>query len=235
MEANHLKKPGQQIRNRDIFLQKINGLVFGDSEKDGILRGRNFYHKALGIALQFPENWRVENSPSRLVAIAPESLASLQLTTTDINRRISPRQFMLQRMKLSDLANGEPIHQGVIEGYTAIADARTPYGARRTRFIVLYLHDKAYIFAGAAKDTNKPFRFDRDIIATAKSFHVLRPDEVPLATALKIHVIRSNGLSFHQLAQQSRITNYPEEQLRLLNALYPTGEPRPGQLIKIVK
>ena len=235
MEANHLKISGHPLSHRDRFLHEIEGLVFGDSEKDGILRGRNFYHKALGIAVRFPARWRVKNTSSRLLAIAPMNVASLQITVTDINRRISPREFMLQRMKLSELTNGEQVHQGEINGYTAIADARTPYGTRRTRFVVLYLHNKAYIFAGAAKDTDKPFQFDNEIINTAKSFHVLRPAETALATALKVHIITADGQSFAQLAQQSRISNSPEQQLRLLNGLYPKGEPRPGQLLKIVK
>jgi predicted Zn-dependent protease len=30
------------------------------------------------------------------------------------------------------------------------------------------------------------------------------------------------------------LPNYPEDELRVINGLYPQGEPEPGQLIKII-
>jgi predicted Zn-dependent protease len=36
------------------------------------------------------------------------------------------------------------------------------------------------------------------------------------------------------LAAQSDLPNYPEDELRVINGLYPKGEPEPGQLIKII-
>jgi len=234
-KAEKLRRGTGQRLNRDIFLKQIDGLVFGDSEKDGIFRGQNFYHKDLRIAATFPKGWRVKNLPDRLLAVAPKNAATLQMTVTDINRRISPRQFMQTRLKLKNMRNGENVHQKGMKGYTAIADASTPFGKRDTRFIVLFYRDKAYIFAGAAKNARKPFAFDNAIINTAKSFRPLRNKEIPLATALRINVIRNANQNMSALAKSSRITNFPEEQLRLLNGLYPTGEPRANQSLKIVK
>lgn len=43
------------------------------------------------------------------------------------------------------------------------------------------------------------------------------------------------GDSFASLAKRSGIPKYAEQKIRLLNGLFPKGEPRPGQLIKIVQ
>lgn len=52
----------------------------------------------------------------------------------------------------------------------------------------------------------------------------------------QIRVITARpGETFASLARQSNIPKYEIERLRLLNGLFPNGEPRPGQLIKIVK
>ena len=40
--------------------------------------------------------------------------------------------------------------------------------------------------------------------------------------------------TMEDLASQSPITNYALDKLRVMNGLYPNGQPEPGQLIKIV-
>ena len=50
-------------RNRDGYLEHIDGIVVGDNPKDGIVRGNAFLHPALRFALEFPEGWEVMNTP----------------------------------------------------------------------------------------------------------------------------------------------------------------------------
>jgi predicted Zn-dependent protease len=225
------------ITNGTGFLQRLDGLTFGDGEREGIRRGRHFYHKQLQFALSFPNDWRVENRPDRILAVAPSNKAVLQMLAMDINRRVTPREFMEIRLKLKGLTHGESIRNADgMDGYTAITTVNTPYGKRQTRFVVLYHREKAYVFAGAAKDTAKPFAYDATFLSTAKTFHALRNDEQQLATPLKIEILTAgSNTRFNQLAKGSRISHHPEEQLRLLNQMYPKGEPHSKQLIKVVE
>jgi predicted Zn-dependent protease len=161
----------------------------------------------------------------------------MQITIEDINKRLSPRDFMLQRMKLSNLSHGENTRNADgMQGYTAIATVNTSFGQRKTRFVVVYYDNRAYIFAGVAKSTSEPYQFDRQFIEVAKSLRRLRSNEAALAEPLKIQIIKAGANTrFNSLARQSRITNNAEQQLRLLNQRYPRGEPGTGQIIKIVK
>jgi predicted Zn-dependent protease len=43
------------------------------------------------------------------------------------------------------------------------------------------------------------------------------------------------GENFASLAQTSRLRNNAEMHLRVLNGLFPNGEPRPGQLLKTIQ
>jgi predicted Zn-dependent protease len=85
-----------QQRNRDqhAYFMNINGMTFGDSEKQGIRSGNNFYHLAMGFALSFPKQWHINNNPASLHAIAPNGDAAIQVTVTDINKKLSPKQFV---------------------------------------------------------------------------------------------------------------------------------------------
>jgi predicted Zn-dependent protease len=72
--------------------------------------------------------------------------------------------------------------------------------------------------------------------ATAKSLHPLTAAEKKLAAGMELDIIRApKGTTWSKLAQHSPVTNYPEEQLRLLNDQYPTGEPREAEILKIVR
>jgi predicted Zn-dependent protease len=100
---------------------------------------------------------------------------------------------------------------------------------------VLYFNTKAYIFYGAAKDANKSYAYDREFVSTARSFHALTAQERSLAREKKIRLQRAGaGTRFGDLARNSPINDHPLEQLRLLNGLYPTGEPATGSWVKVV-
>ena len=220
--AEKFRQPGTARNGRDSYLRAIDGLAFGDSEKEGITRNNRFYHRELDFGLTFPEGWRIENRKDRVIAIAPGNTGLVQLTITDLNRRISPQAFMKQRMKLENMTTGREIRVDGLKGYTAIADGKTRWGARRVRYTVLFRNDSAWIIAGAAKARNGLKKYDQAILDTARSFHGLSKAERKLAAGKRLKVIKaSRGTRYSGLAKQSPVTHLPEAQLRLLNGHYP--------------
>lgn len=215
------------------FLRHLEGLTFGPGARDGILRGRNFYHRDLDIGLTFPAGWRVENQPERLLAIAPQQAAVLQVDVSDLNQRQTPQRYLEQRFKTDTLAGGEALGT---DGYSAIIPLNTSIGRREARVTALFNAKRVYLFVGIAKEAAAERRFDDPFLATARSLHTLSAAERALAQPLRIHIITAvRGTTFEQLAAQSRIPNHALEQLRLMNDRYPRGEPAAGEPLKIVK
>lgn len=234
--ATKFANPNARTTNTEAFIQRQDGLVFGDGEREGIRRGNRFYHLELDFALAFPEGWRVENKPDRLLAQSRDNDGLMQFSMEDLNKRIPPVDFLRERLKLQNMRNGESIKLEGMEGYTALADQNTPFGQLPVRFVVLYRGDKALIFAGLSKTKGQPYRFDAEILQTARSFHRLSDSERALARAQRLQIIRANANTrFASLARESALPNHPEAQLRLLNGHYPDGEPAPGELVKIVR
>jgi predicted Zn-dependent protease len=230
-------KSGATTRiGRDSFLLRLDGVTFGDSDREGIVRDNRFYHKDMDISLTFPKDWHINNQAQKIIATPKSKDGLIQMTVADIKGQQSPQQFMKQRMQLENMRQGETFTTAGLKGYTAVADGNTPYGARRVRYVVIYRDGSAYIFAGAASDRNKARRYDAAILATAKSLHPLTAAEKKLATENKLDIIRATrGMTYAGLARRSPINDYPEEQLRLLNDQYPTGEPAPDRLLKVVR
>jgi predicted Zn-dependent protease len=235
----HAKKyhdPSLTYTGRETYLQQTNGLIFGDSPKEGLVRGRNFYHTDLGFALQLPENWNVTNQPQQLIITAPGGSAIMQMAVEDINKRITPREFMVTRLGLKKLGHDTALNINGLDAHTGLAPINTSLGSRTARFTVIYFNDRAYILAGITKDPNKAADFDPYFLDSAQSFHAMTENEHDLASPLRIETIETGAdTRFSTLARQSPLATFPEEQLRLINAMYPHGEPAPGTLLKIIK
>ncbi len=220
---------------RDKFLAQLDGIVFGDSARQGIRYNQKFFHKKLGFALEFPPGWRIENRPKQVEAVSRDNNAVMALTVEDLNRHISPREFMLRRLHLKKIKQEGPLTGTDLEGYTVIARIHGPFGSRDTRVTVIYFNDKAYIFHATGKTDSAFKAADELFLQTARSFHALTGGEHKLAEGLRIEIIETNeNDSFTQLAMDSPIPNYPARILRLINDKYPEGQPGTGKL-KVIR
>lgn len=234
--ANKYYDPSLTFVGRETYLDKIDGMVFGDSVKEGILRGDYFYHADLGFTLLVPHNWNVTNRPDQLLITAPGGSAIMQLAVEDINKRISPREFMLTRLGLKKLDHDQALNINGLQAHTGLAPINTSFGGRLARFTVIYFNDRAYILAGVSKDPKSGAENDRYFLETAQSFHAMTDNERTLAQPLRLKIVQAeSNTSFRVLADDSPLESFPEEQLRLINALYPQGEPQPGMLMKVIE
>src|SRR5213078_59500 len=59
------------VTDRDKYLSRMTGLVWGDSPEQGIVRGSSFLHKGLRIAFDFPQGWSIENGQTQVAAKEP--------------------------------------------------------------------------------------------------------------------------------------------------------------------
>lgn len=218
------------------YMAYIDNLVYGDSPRDGILRGRRFFHGDLNFSMMFPKQWNVSNLPDRILLTAPGGGAIIQITAEDINKKLSPRNFMIQRMGLNNLENEAALNINGLEAHTGISVINTKEGPRPTRFTVIYYDQRAYIVAGTSKVASNLQKYDQAIMETAKSFHALTENEKELAKPLRLKIVKATDETrFEDLAKHSSLDSHAESQLRLLNAMYPSGEPKKDELLKIVE
>lgn len=233
--AKQYASPNATANHVQEFLDQLEGLTFGDGERDGIRRGNHFYHSALNFALEFPTGWRVDNGADRLIAQSRDGEGMLQFTLQDRNKKTSPEEFLRAQLG-TNLRQGETIQHAGMQGYTALADQKTPFGQLPVRYVVLFRDNQALIFAGLSKTKNQPYKYDALVLQTVRSFHPLSEAERALAHAQRLHLIRATASTrFATLASESPLPDYAESRLRLLNAHYPKGEPKPGDTLKIVR
>ncbi len=67
------------ITNRDVYLQHIAGLTYGEDPRQGFFEGSTFYHPDLRFQLTYPQGWQTQNAPDAVVAMSPQQDAIIQL------------------------------------------------------------------------------------------------------------------------------------------------------------
>lgn len=223
--AEKFKQPNPRQTNPDEFLAVLEGVDFGSSEEQGILRGREFYHKPLDLGLTFPSGWKVDNQPTRLVAISPGQDQIVMVTIG--SSASSPEQYL--RSNFQNLQGVQSIENS---GYTGVAQVNTQSGPQSVRVAATNHQGKIIDVRGLAK-SKLP---DDQVFSIVRSVRGLNAEERRLASAKKIDLIRAKpGDTFASLARDSDLDEYAEEQLRLLNGAYPDGEPKAGKLVKIIR
>ncbi len=77
---------------------------------------------------------------------------------------------------------------------------------------------------------------DEQFMAVIGSLRPLKVAERALAEPLRLQLVRAKrGQSMAGLARQSKLPGDAEATLRLLNNLYPSGEPKAGDWLKLVR
>lgn len=222
---------GNQEVGRDRFLQMLDGLVFGDSAASGIRRGRHFYHGELDFTLTYPQGWQLVNRPDVLIGHTPDEQAFIAMTLEAVDKRLSPAEFLRQRVGNQRLVAGEELRLGAQQGYTAVLQ-----GQSARRVAVIYRGDNAYLFVAAVKGRASLEAEDQRFLEVIRSYRPLKAAERKLAEPVRLHLVRVKaGQSMTGLASGAPLAADGEAQLRLLNGLYPRGEPRPGQWLKTLR
>ena len=223
---------------RDTYLTRIDGLPLGPSGEQGIVRGNRFYHGAMGFTMAFPSGWIIQNQPQKLIGAPPQKDALLQVMVQAPAPGMGPREMLLQGLRNVPLVDPQPLEVNGLPGYTAIArDIQLPWGNRGpARYAVVFMNNLGYVFMGAARTGSALSAQDPLMMSSIKTFRRLKDRELELAEPRRIKVVQAApGTTIASLARGSPIPKHPAETLRILNDLYPAGEPRPGEPLKVVK
>ncbi|HLD14744.1 MAG TPA: M48 family metalloprotease [Burkholderiales bacterium] len=235
-EANRFKTGATTQLARDDYLKHLDGVVFGDSPREGVRRGSSFYHRDLNFAVDFPASWKIANQPKAVVATAPDRAARLDFSVANIGKANHPREFIDTRLKTGDLARTGKVEGSKLTSHTGVAHINTPFGKRDTRVSVLFHGPKAFVLFGTTKEAGQLDRYDAQFLATARSLRPLSEADKKLANGLRLRTKKAvTGDSFASLAKKSPLNQHGESILRLINARFPEGEPKPGEVIKVIE
>ncbi len=216
------------------FRAAIDGLVVGASSANQTRDERNrYYQTLLGYTLVFPNDWEVSETTTTVTAENP-AVGNLRIEVQRIRDNVEPRVYMRDVLGVTGLQKSEGLSQYRLIGHTGITT--NPETGNPQRVAAIYFGPRVFIFRGDILDSSAVDEVDDLLLTSIRSFRAIQRGEAGAAGEAKIRFVQvGEGFDFSALARQSRIANYPEETLRLLNGYYPTGTPEPGSWIKLVE
>ncbi len=222
---------GQQEVNREAFLRHLEGLPFGDSAETGVRRGHRFYHAKLNFTLAFPEGWSLLNRPDALIGHTADQQAFIAMTLEDNPQKLTPAELLRQRVGSQRLVATVELQQAGLKGYSAVIP-----GNAAKRVAVIQHGAGAYLFVAAVRGRAALASQDEQFLSVIKSFRPMTRAEYQQAQPLRLHRVKArSGQTIEALAKGSKLPGDALATLRLLNNLYPDGEPKPGDWLKVVR
>jgi predicted Zn-dependent protease len=229
------KVPGKPVVDEAQYLTRIDGMIFGDSPSEGIIRGSQFLHPDLRLALSFPPRWDIQNTKTHVLAKAPErdNYLLLQLvpnargSVEDIARASMAnagfRQLNGDRARINGTDAYVGVWQGSMEGLGAVV----------TRTAHIAYNDNVYMLAGIAP-TNQFEAADREFAAAIRSFRPLSASEASgiRPNRVDLYTVRAND-TWQGLSERNGGVVKPST-LAIMNDYDPSQPPRAGDRIKVV-
>jgi predicted Zn-dependent protease len=225
----------QPIVDEAGYLNRIDGMIYGDNPSEGIVRGNTFLHPDLRLALTFPAGWDVQNTKTQVAAQAPgrENYVLLQLVQNgrgsiediaqDSMAGAGFRQLDGERTRI----NGSDAYVGRWQG--------SMQGLGNTVALAAYIvHERSvYMLAGVAPSSQYQ-SVEREFNRTIGSFRRLSAAEAAAIhpNRLDLYVVRGSE-TWQSIAQRTGGIVRPST-LAIMNDYEPSQPPRSGDRIKVV-
>ncbi len=229
--------PDAKRINRVQYLERLQGLVFGDNPKDGIVRGSEFLHPLLRIGMKFPDGWELTNTEQAVMAQEPGTEHFMVLQEVEQARGRSVGDVAMEAMRKAGYTvvdgslqsiNGNQAHVGLYRG-----DAKGA-GKVMMRAAHIAIGRQIYVVAGFAPE--KEFDLvDRDIQPSLQTFRQLSPSEASNVrpNRVEFYVVRQ-GDSWQSIAARQGKGFVNAATLAIMNDHEVQVQPQAGDRVKIV-
>ena len=223
------------MRPREVYLRKIDGMLYGDNPDEGVVRGRQFLHSALRFAFEVPPGFQIVNSPQAVAARGPQGAAIIfdrGKTATSASMTAYLTRVWAKGVALQDV---EAITINGLPAATGRTRQDTEQGTRDIRLVAIRYDDKTIYRMLFATPPRATAGLAENLRRTTYSFRKLTPQEAAAIKPLRlrIHTVRA-GETPQSIAGRMPFEKYALERFLVLNGLSANSTLQPGQKVKIV-
>lgn len=223
--------------NRESYLKRIEGLIYGEDPKQGYLENNVFYHPELKLQFNTPQGWNYQNTPQKVQLAPKDGKALLMMTLSPGNSLQEAASNLIQKNNLQVIES----NQITVNGLNAISmtadvkpEQQQQASSVRTLSYLIQYNKNIYLILGASSvsDFNN---YSPIFLQSMKNFKELK-DASKLnkqPERIRIKPVKQSGT----LKQALNSYNMPEnkqEEISLLNGMLLTDKVTAGSLIKIL-
>ncbi|MCB9070520.1 MAG: M48 family metalloprotease [Calditrichae bacterium] len=219
--------------NREKYLRKIDGLIFGDDPRQGYAEEGFFYHPELKFQFPVPADWQVVNTPSQVqIANSDQNAVILFQLAQQNTARAAADNFVTQAnaQKVSD--DAMRVHS--LNAVRLVSDVNSNDGVLRVVSYFIEYEGRVYLFHGLSNKLNFS-RYGDTMENCMRGFNRLtnpqkinvEPNRIRIKTVAKTGTLESTLQSFGVAADKMELHS-------LLNGMELNSTVQANSLIKVV-
>ena len=166
------KKPGEYFVKRNEYLDRINGIVFGNDPRQGYVKNGIFYHPEMKFKFPAPKDWQLNNQPKQVTMSPEKQDAVLIFNLADgANPKEAAAAFAEQNgVTVASSANFSA------DGVTGFKQLGQMAGQQKEMGIASYfipMHERIYVFHGLSAPADLT-AYEATFTSTAKGFGAVK-------------------------------------------------------------
>ena len=229
--------PDELREPREDIWSLLKGLKFGGERQSGLLKPHVFFERSTRLVIEYPPDWQVRYAPPQVIGEDPKGadVGWISVTRYPRGEDFEHEKFVTETLKRTDIESSEDVQVGP---YMVHLYHLTTTGSRNLTAILGIVERGSDIFAirGEAGADGDRTEFRADFDQVVQGIRDLRPSDLQQDVRASLQIVMANpGDTYQSLATNSAIRTRPVDTLRLINGDYPSGEPRPGDYIKIIQ
>ena len=231
--TNAKKYPAATYRNAEGHLNAINGMLYDDDPKEGVIDGQDFIHPDLKLKFSAPTGFGLANS-SQAVSINGSGGQALFATQAYSGNKQAYIDAAFKAVVGQDKqVSANPMTETTVNGipvFTSFADVQTQNGVvRMTVYAYEFAAAQAFHFVTIAPVNTTPFT------AMYQSMSRIGQKEADAIKPRKLRVITvGKSDSVASLAGRMAYKNYQTDRFLALNGMTSSSTVKAGQKVKIV-
>ncbi len=225
--------------NRNEYLRRIDGMVYGEDPRQGYVENNIFYHPELKFQFPVPQGWQYQNSPSQVQMAPQDGKALMIFTLSPENTLDASAQAVVEQFSMTVLES----QRTTVNSYQAIAMVSDVAGGQDQNGqqvagprVLTYLIQKEnfiYVFHGLseAADFNS---YSNTFKRTMTRFDNLTDNSKINVEPTRIKVVNVPRSGTLQSALQNLgVSNRDINELAIVNGMELSDNVTSGTLIKI--
>ena len=220
--------------NRDSYLRRIEGIVYGEDPREGYLENSIFYHPVLKFQFPVPANWNYQNTPQQVQLASKDGKALMLLMLAQGASLQDAANAVLQQYKLQAVESRQVSVNG-LNAIAMVADQPQQQGAAlRTLSYLIQYGGTIYHLIGvtSVNDFNNYVQLFTSVMQgfrelTDASKLNKKPERV------RIKTVTQNG-TLQQAFRQLGVPDKRMEEMAILNSMRLTDNVTQGMLLKVV-
>lgn len=237
LATNYQKQnPGTYNVNRNAYLKRIDGIVYGPDPRQGFLEGNIFYHPEMKFRWTLPSGWSFQNAPTVVQSAEKNGKALLQMSVVQETSTREAAQKFVTNNKLQTLDNKETTVNGY-PAYMVVADVPASQNQQALRVVCYYIYKDKVMYQMLGVSTANEFSgyhatLNQSILSFAALTDASKLNKKP------VRILVKTVSSTATLEQHFKNYNQPSsqfEELAILNGMKLTDRVESGTMIKTIQ